>query len=63
MLTINRAMPKTCSECFCYDIEYAICQASKHNNLTSEDMEHKPDWCPLKEVTMDTEYREGGGSQ
>lgn len=50
MLIIDRTMPKTCSECFCHDAEYNVCQASRHNNLTSEDMEHRPDWCPLKEV-------------
>lgn len=50
MLIIDRAMPKTCDECFCHDAEYNVCQAAKHNNLSSEDTEHKPDWCPLKQV-------------
>ena len=52
MLIIDRAMPRTCSECFCYDIEYSLCQASEHNNLTSEDMVHKPCWCPLTEIVQ-----------
>lgn len=52
MVIINRSMPRTCSECFCYDVEYSVCQASEHNNLTSEDMIHKPCWCPLTEIVQ-----------
>ena len=52
MLQINRAMPKTCNECFCHDAEYNVCQAAQHTNLASEDTEHRPGWCPLKEVIL-----------
>ena len=60
MLLINRAMPKTCNDCFCHDAEYNVCQATQHNNLASEDTEHRPGWCPLTVIVqcMDCRYWE-----
>ena len=53
MIQIDMPMPETCKECFARD--GVFCKASKYKRISYPELEKKAEWCPIHEVTADTD--------
>ena len=54
MVLVDMAMPKSCHECCCYDVDYQRCVIASQGipSRYHYDGSVRPEWCPIKEDVL-----------